>query len=191
VAQGRADVGVSIQTICVAGAESTGKSWLANRLAAHYAVVPVTEYARSYCAKYGNNLSMEQLVHIGQVQDSNIRGRVADGRRGERRQAIVIADTDAVVTAAWALAGHGHLDPWFEQSLFAFDLTLVTENDLPWRDDGVRIQRDDGARGRFRALLAQELDRRNRPWVSVGGRGEARFDNALQQITAYIQRMAG
>lgn len=179
---------MSVHTICIAGAESTGKSWLAHRLAAHHGIVPITEYARDYCAKHGNNLSMAQLVHVGQIQDSNIRGSVADVWRGDGRQPIIIADTDAVVTAAWALTGHGRLDSWFEQPLFEFDLTLVTENDLPWRDDGVRIQRDDGARDRFRAILINELDRRKRPWVSVGGLAEARFDNALRLLSEYVGR---
>lgn len=178
---------MSLWTVCVAGAESTGKSWLAHRLAAHHGIMPVPEYARRYCAQHGNNLSMAQLVHVGQVQDSNIRGSVADAwRRGG--EMLVIADTDAVVTAAWALTGHGHLDPWFAGDLFGCDLTLVTDNDLPWRDDGVRIQRDDGARDRFRQTLIAELDRRGRRWVGVGGRGEARFTNALAAMTAHFAR---
>jgi nicotinamide riboside kinase len=179
---------MSIYTICVAGAESTGKSWIAHRLAAHYGVVPVTEYARGYCAQHGNNLTMEQLVHIAGVQDSNIRGSVADVWRGEGRQPIVIADTSAIVTAAWAIAGFGHADPWFDRCLFGCDLTLVTENDLPWRDDGVRIQREPGERDRFRAILCRELDRRQCPWVSVGGLGEARFTNALAVVEGHMRR---
>lgn len=178
---------MSLYSICVAGAESTGKSWLAHRIAAHFGIMPVVEYARGYCATHGNNLSMEQLVHVGQVQDSNIRGSVADAwARGG--QPWVVADTDAVVTAAWALTGHGAADPWFDTDLFACDLTLVTENDLPWRDDGVRIQRDDRARDRFRATLIGEMDRRKRRWLPVGGLGEARLDNALALIGAHLGR---
>lgn len=174
-----------MRTICVAGAESTGKSWLVHKLAAHYAVAPITEYARAYCAEHGNNLTMAQLVHVGQVQDGLIRSAAEAARLMAGGPSIIIADTDAVVTAAWALAGHGRIDPWFESDMFAFDLTLVTENDLPWRDDGVRIQRDDGARERFRATLINELERRHRPWLSVGGLGEARFDNALRLVEAH------
>jgi NadR type nicotinamide-nucleotide adenylyltransferase len=177
---------MSIRSICVAGAESTGKSWLVHKLAGHHGIVPITEFAREYCAEHGNDLSMEQLVHIGQMQDSNIRSRILDVVRQPERQTIIVADTDAVVTSVWAQASFGHADPWFDRDLFAFDLTIVTENDLPWRDDGVRIQREQDQRDRFRALLIAELDRRKRPWVSVGGIGEARFTNALAAVEARL-----
>jgi NadR type nicotinamide-nucleotide adenylyltransferase len=179
---------MSYTSICVAGAESTGKSWLAHRLAAHYGIVPITEYARGYCAQHGNDLSMAQLIHIAEVQDSNIRGSMLDVVRQPERQHVIIADTDAVVTAVWAQAGYGRADPWFDRDFFNFDLTLVTENDLPWRDDGVRIQRDPAERDRWRALLIAELDRRGRAWVSVDGLGEARFTNALAAIEANLRR---
>lgn len=177
---------MSLLSICVAGAESTGKSWLAHRLAGHFGVTPVKEYARAYCARHGNNLDMAQLVHVAQMQDAAIRNAVSGA--GQRGEMMVIADTDAVVTAAWALVGHGRLDLWFAGDLIACDLTLVTENDLAWRDDGVRIQRDNAARDSFRATLIKELDRRNRRWVSVGGQGEARFANALRLIAENVGR---
>lgn len=178
---------MSLHSICVVGAESTGKSWLAGRIAAHHGIMPISEYARDYCARHGNDLSMEQLVHIGQIQDSNIRGSIADAwARGGVM--MVVADTDAVTTAVWADQLHGRRDPWFDGNLFGCDLTLVMDNDLPWQDDGVRVQRDERIRDRFRQRLIAELDRRRRPWVAVGGLGYARLSVALSAIEQFFAR---
>ena len=173
---------MSITTICVAGAESTGKSWLAAKIAAHFGVVAVKEYARDYCAKHGNALAMAQLVHIGRVQDSNIRGTAMT--TFDRGAGWVVADTDAVVTAVWARFSGEPLDPWFGGDLFECDLYLVTENDLPWQDDGVRIQTEQRQRDRFRSALTDELDRRGLRWVGIAGTGEQRFERALAAIAA-------
>lgn len=175
-----------VRTLCVAGAESTGKSWLAGRVARHFGVTAVAEYARSYCAQHGNDLSMDQLSHIGAVQDAHLRAAVHQSAAADGADApLVVADTDAIVTAVWAGLGDEPLDPWFADAPFACDLYLVTENDLPWVDDGVRIQGDPLARDRFRAALIAELDRRGLAWVSVGGLGEARLTNALTAMDAH------
>ena len=176
---------MSIVTICVAGAESTGKSWLAGRIAAHFGVVAVPEYARAWCATHGNDLSMAQLVHVGEVQDSNIRNMMRETRHhgGE----WVVADTDAVVTSVWAQMGDAVVDPWFGGDLFECDLYLVTDNDLPWVDDGVRIQTAQSERDRFRAALIAEIARRGLRWAAVGGLGEARLHHALAVIDAGLR----
>jgi nicotinamide riboside kinase len=174
---------MSIFTICVAGAESTGKSWLAARIAAHFGVVAVTEYARAYCATHGNDLTMALLVHVGQVQDSNVRGAVMTSFNAGAP--LVVADTDAIVTSVWAGFSGQPLDPWFDGDLFESDLYLVMENDLPWEDDGVRIQTEQRQRDRFRTALTRELDRRKLRWVGIAGTGEKRFERALSAIDAH------
>lgn len=176
---------MSITTICVAGAESTGKSWLAGKIAAHFGIIPVTEYARAYCAIHGNDLGAGQLLHIGQVQDSNIRNAVRETRHHCGQW--VVADTDAIVTSVWAATGDGPVDPWFANTPFACDLYLVTDNDLPWVDDGVRIQTAQSERDRFRGTLVAELERRGLRWSAVGGLGEARLAQALAAIDAGLR----
>lgn len=171
---------MSIVTICVAGAESTGKSWLAGRIAAHFGLVAVSEYARDYCATHGNDLSMDQLRHIGQTQDAHLRSTVlASFNAG---LPYVIADTDAVVTAVWAQVSGDPVDRWFAHGPYECDLYLVTDNDLPWQNDGVRVQSDQRARDRFRNALIAELDRRKLRWVSIGGNGDVRLSAALAVI---------
>lgn len=173
---------MSIATICVAGAESTGKSWLAAKLAAHFGIVAVTEYARTYCATHGNDLTLDQLTHIAEVQDSNIRGTVMQSFNAGL--GLVVADTDALVTAVWAQFTLGAPPTGFPVRPANMSLYLVTENDLPWEDDGVRRQTQQAERDRFRKLLVRELDRRRLAYVSIAGTGQRRFAAALDAIEA-------
>lgn len=158
--------------IVIAGAESTGKSALAAALATHLGVPWVDEYARDYCAEHGNDLSAAQLLHIAQHQDALIREAIATAP-------LVVADTDAVVTAVWAGLSGAAVDGWYATGPMAAALYLVLANDLPWEDDGVRVQRNPVARDGFRAALIAELDRRGLPWQPVSGAGDARLASAL------------
>ncbi|MCC7395097.1 MAG: ATP-binding protein [Sphingomonadaceae bacterium] len=171
---------MTTRLICIAGAESTGKSWLAARLAQHYGAALVNEYARAYCAEQGNNLSAQQLRHVGEVQDMYVRGALREARHHGAR--FVVADTDALVTATWADMA-GFADPWFE-TVTGADLYLITDNDLPWIDDGVRIQRDASARDNFRERLIAQVTARGHNWLPVGGHGDARLAHALLQIAS-------
>jgi NadR type nicotinamide-nucleotide adenylyltransferase len=175
---------VTPQLICIAGAESTGKSWLAHRLAAHFGIGHVTEYARAFCAEHGNALTLDQLTHVGKQQDAMIRAALTDA--AATGLALVIADTDALVTGVWARVSHRAVPDWFTGDLAQADLTLVTENDLPWRDDGLRIQNDDAVRDYFHAALINTLDKAGRRWASVGGTGDVRLTNALAAIEAHL-----
>ncbi|HEX8063952.1 MAG TPA: AAA family ATPase [Allosphingosinicella sp.] len=166
------------RTICLHGAESTGKSWLAPRLAAHFGSSFVPEYGRTWCERFGTDLAMADLVAIARTHDSMTRAAL---RQCERR---LILDTDPLMTAVWADMLLGARDPWFERWDSTADLYLLLDTDLPWRDDGTRLFGGADERGRFQALAAAELERRGVAWARVGGEGEKRFANALAAIAA-------
>lgn len=169
--------------ICVAGAESTGKSWLAQRLADHLGCTAVREYGRDYCIAHGNAVSMDELVHIGREQERLIaEAMAAAARAGDR---WVIADTDALVTAVWADMMYGWRDPWFAGERIIADLHLVTANDIRWERDTIRVYGADDDRQRFRSLIIAQIEARGGRWADIGGEGPARFANAL----AAIERM--
>jgi nicotinamide riboside kinase len=167
--------------ICVAGAESTGKSWLAQRLADHFGWTAVPEYGRDYCLIHGNDISMAELVHIGETQERMMREAVADAARAG--QSFVIADTDALVTAIWADMMFGVRDDWFAGPRIVADLHLVTANDIPWERDSIRVYGADVERDRFRGLLVGEIERHGGRRVEVRGEGPARIASALDAIT--------
>ncbi|RYE93236.1 MAG: transcriptional regulator, partial [Myxococcales bacterium] len=73
--------------VCVFGPESTGKSTLAARLAAHYATVCVPEYARTYLEARAGHLTADDLEPIA-------RGQLAsDEALSRNANRLVVSDT--------------------------------------------------------------------------------------------------
>lgn len=166
------------RTICLHGAESSGKTVLAGRLAAHFGAESVPEYGRIWCETYGTDLSMDDLVSIARIHDRMIREALA---RADRR---LILDTDPLMTAVWADMLFGRRDPWFDAWDSTADFYLLLDIDLPWQDDGTRFFGGTEERERFQALSQAELERHGVRWARVGGEGEARFENAVAAIAA-------
>lgn len=170
--------------ICLAGAESTGKSSLALVLGDHFGVPVVAEYGRLYCERHGANVSMDELDHIAAVQADDIALAMESAQLAG--QALVIADTDAVVTAVWADMMYAERSPALADVLTLPDHYLVTDIDLPWEADEVRVYGDPEERQRFHQLLLAELARRDAPMTLVTGADEARLDAAMAVIEALL-----
>ena len=83
-------------TICFHGAESTGKSTLAQAMAERFGCPWVPEYGREYCETRGTNLTMDDLLEIARGQDKAMRDAAASS------PPLLLLDTDPLMTAAWA-----------------------------------------------------------------------------------------
>lgn len=165
-----------LKRICLHGPESTGKSTLGTRLAAHLACEVVPEYGRAYCEAHGTDIGMAELVHIAQTQDAM--NQAAAAREG----AIVLFDTDPLITAVWAEMMFGTRDPWFDTFTGYADLYLLLDIDLPFIDDGLRVYARPEERRHFFELCKAELDQRGVRYALIQGEGEERFKAALQAI---------
>lgn len=171
--------------IALLGAESTGKTELTQRLAAHFAaalnsnrihrVHLVPEYLREWCNTQGRTPRPDEQLSIATEQ----------ARRAEASipHDWLIADTTPLMIAIYS-------DMLFDdRSLYDmalahqrnYDLTLVTGLDLPWVADG--LQRDGPhVREPVDALIRAALARGKINYQVVYGAGEARFENALKCI---------
>lgn len=167
-----------MKRICLHGPESTGKSTLGTRLAAHLGCEVVPEYGRAYCEANGTDIDMAALVHIAQTQDAM--NRAAAAREGD----IVLFDTDPLITTVWADMMFGEHDRWFDGFTGYADLYLLLDIDLPFVDDGLRVYAKAEERQRFFDLCKAELDRRRVPYAIIQGEGEARFTAARAAISA-------
>ncbi len=144
--------------VCFHGAESTGKSVLAERLG--YPWVP--EYGRAYCEERGLDLTMTDLLAIAEGQDAAM--RVAS----RTRPPLLILDTDPLMTATWAQMLFGEVP----EALLAYEkaeLYLLFEADVPWIADGTRFFGTARERARFAALAEQMLLRAGVPFVRISG----------------------
>jgi NadR type nicotinamide-nucleotide adenylyltransferase len=164
--------------ICLHGPESTGKSTLATRLAAHFGCEVVPEYGRAYCEGHGTDIGMAELVHIAETQDAM--NRAAAARYGQ----MVLFDTDPLITAVWAEMMFSERDPWFESFTGFADLYLLLDIDLPFVDDGLRVYSGKADRRHFFDLCKAELDARGVHYALIRGEGDSRFSAALAAIAA-------
>lgn len=169
-----------MKTICLHGPESTGKSVLAPRLAAHFGTVFVPEYGRAYAETHGIDFAMDDLLAIALTHEAMTARARAEAEAGGSD--LLILDTDPLMTAVWADMLFGWRDPWFDNWQGTADLYLLLDIDLPWMADGTRMFGRIEQRRRFFDLSRAELDRRGPRWALVGGEGEARFENALRAI---------
>jgi NadR type nicotinamide-nucleotide adenylyltransferase len=180
MAQGAGAAGM--KRVCLHGPESTGKSTLATRLAAHFGCEVVPEYGRAYCEAHGTDIGMAELVHIAEAQDAM--NKAAAVRAAELHAPLVLFDTDPLITEVWAQMMFGHSDPWFERFTGYADLYLLLDIDLPFIDDGLRVYAKAEERRHFFELCKVELDNRGVRYALIQGEGESRFRAALEAIEA-------
>ena len=165
--------------VCFHGAESTGKSVLAHKLAAERGWPVVAEYGREYCEtrvlrQAQDDLTMADLLAIAQGQDSAMRAACAAA------PPLVLLDTDPLMTAAWAAMLFGEVPP----ALLAYpraERYLLFAADVPWIADGTRLFGTPQSRARFAALAEDMLVRAGVPFTRIGGDWQAR-EEAVRQI---------
>lgn len=164
-------------TVCFHGAESTGKSVLAARLARLRGWPWVPEYGRAYAEAHGTTFAMADLLAIAAGQDAAMRQAVATG------PPVLLLDTDPLMTAAWAEMLFGEAPA----ELMAYpkaDLYLLFEADTPWVEDGTRLFGTAAERARFAALAEAMLVRAGVRWQRIGGDWAERERQAVAAIEA-------
>ena len=172
---GEAQAGVI--RLCFHGGESTGKSVLAAKLCAELGYPWVPEYGREYCEEHGTELSMADLLAIAEGQDAAMLQAAAGN------PALLILDTDPLMTAAWAQMLFGEVP----DELLGYakaDLYLLFAPDVPWVADGTRFFGTVQQRARFAGLAEDMLVRAGVRFERIGGSWEDRE----RQVRAVISR---
>lgn len=180
--------------IVLVGAESTGKTTLAEQLATVFETDWVPEYGREYTIErykrlFGNGTATsvpeeqilawgpEEFVHIARVQQQ------MEDAAAERARRVLICDTNAFTTAIWYERYLG--TPWPDELKdladgSPSDLYLVTLPDFPFVQDDIRDGEKirDWMHGRF----IEELERRRWPYELIGGTRQERLNKAAELI---------
>lgn len=177
--------------LALVGAESTGKSTLAQTL--HQALADhtglnttwVPEVLREWCDATGRTPRIDEQRGIAEEQARRIEQACLD-------HDVVVCDTTPLMTAVY------HRQVFGDRSLDAFglnwqrehcDLTLLTALDLPWQADG--LQRDGPqVRTPVDATLRELLLGHALPFALVHGLGEQRLASALDAVTPLLGRRA-
>ena len=166
--------------VCFHGAESTGKSSLAMKLAAEWECPLVAEYGRTYAETIDINFRLADLTAIAAMQNRMMREACA------ANPPLVLLDTDPLMTAAWAEMLFGQAP----SVLFGYDkaeLYLLFEPDVPFVADGTRFFGRDEERQRFAALAEDMLVRCRMDFVRISGAWEKREARVREAIASAMQ----
>ena len=129
-------VAQDVKRVCLLGAESTGKTTLAEALAERFDTVWNPEYGRPY-TEIGRPRG-----HPGRAGSSRTSPGSTAGTRTSSREAptaLLFSDTDAFTTAVFHEVYLGTPATGFEELVDRrYDLYLVCGVDVPWRHDGIR-----------------------------------------------------
>jgi HTH-type transcriptional regulator, transcriptional repressor of NAD biosynthesis genes len=167
-------------TVCFIGPESTGKTTLARELASQLRATFVPEYGRYYCETFGSDCDADDLRAI--VAGHRL---LVDAARRRAQGALIILDTDEVMTAVWADVLLGARPHDLDRVDTPADLYLLTDVDVPFQSDAIRYFPDQTTRVRFFELCRSELERRGVPYAVIGGEDHAaRRAAALAAIRA-------
>jgi NadR type nicotinamide-nucleotide adenylyltransferase len=173
-----------VRRVSIVGAESTGKTTLAQALAAHFRTVRVPEFAREYLlARDGQCTEADiPIIAAGQV-------RLEDQLAREANR-LLVCDTDLLTTQLW----HEHYFGPCPRDLLELSesrtahLYLLCDLDVRWVADGLR----DSPRQRqwFHRRFLEELGRRGAPVVLISGSRKVRLERAIAAAGALLETSA-
>lgn len=155
-----------MKVVVLAGPESSGKSWLAAELQAHFGGLMVGEYVRYFIDHYQRDTTLADIPAIAH-------GQLAweDAARAQQPR-LLILDTHLLTNTLWSQTLFGDCPPWIEQALLArhYDLhLLLSPQDVDWTDDGQRCQPELSQRQAFFDATRQWLVQHRQPLQVIEG----------------------
>ncbi len=181
-----------VKRVVVIGAESTGKTTLARRLAERFETEWVREFAREHWERKigawrpgdpAPAWSPDEFLEIATEQQ---RREDAAARRANR---VLFADTNAFATGTWHERYHASRDPRVDAvgARDKVDLYLLTAPDVPFVQDGLR----DGEHIRdwMDRRFAEQLANGKTPVVRLSGPHEQRFERAVAAVERLLDNV--
>ncbi len=166
--------------IALIGPESTGKTTLAQQLAAHFQTNWAPEFAREYLE--------QKLRKTGQICEPDDLLPIAIGQTKSENEALLTAnqflfcDTCVLVTKVFSEIYYNFCDPLLEKVArkHKYDLFFLTDVDVPWEKDELR----DSPNNREETLqvFKKALLENNKPYIILRGDSQARFQNAIRIV---------
>jgi HTH-type transcriptional repressor of NAD biosynthesis genes len=170
-----------IKLICFYGPESTGKSFMAKKLAERYQTQWVPEVAREMIT--GNIFNREDIIAIGREQTRRV------FQKAQMANKILFCDTDVITTQIYSREYLKVVPPvlYEFEKMVQYDLYFFFEPDVPWVSDGVRDLGSEADRKRMRAVFKDELDRRGITYITVSGDWEQRERIITQAVNSILK----
>lgn len=167
--------------VVVVGAESTGKSTLAEGIADAVGTVWAPEHGRWYWE--GRRHLADQTWTTDEFRRiATAQRRLEDDLARKATGGLIVADTDALVTAVWHERYLHRSDPALDGIVAATapDLYLVCEDGIPWVQDGTRESEAD--RRWMHEEIRRRVDASPAAVVEVVGGPAERLAQALEAV---------
>ena|SRR6478672_13572358 len=164
--------------IAIIGAESTGKTALAEALAEHYNTNWVIEFSRPFLEALGRPYTAADVETIARGQM-----KIEDMMIAETPD-ILFCDTNLLVIKIWMDNAYGATPNWILQEIDnrRYDLHILTDWDIPYEPDPLREHPE--MRDYFTAKYQEELESRNLNFIKVSGSIKDRIAQCEQAIAA-------
>ena len=177
--------GDPVRRVTVTGSESTGKTWLAQRLAARFQTIWVAEFARQYALHKAAPLDASDVEPIARGQME------AEDAALARARNVAILDTDLVSTVVYARHYYGECPAWVERAARArlAELYLLCDIDVPWVADPARDRPN--ARHEIQSAFAKRLQEYGARYVIVRGTWDQRESSAAAAVEALLTSASG
>lgn len=168
-----------VRRVAVFGPESTGKTRLAEKLAARFGEPCVPEYARQFWDEHGG-ITLQDIPRIAHRQAELEDAAAAGAKR------VVICDTEALTTVLWSDLLYGETPGLVRMSAELraprYDLYLLLNTDVPYAPDPQRIFSDEAGRAKCFALWREALVSRGLRFVEIRGDWAEREAKAIAAV---------
>lgn len=174
-----------VPRIAILGAESTGKSTLAEALAAHYRTAWVPEYLREFVETFQRTPHADEQFMIATTQ----RQREKEAERHAHR--LLFCDTTPLMTMVYSEHYFGQADTALARLAAAYDYaaTIVTAPTMPWVADG--MQRESGeVRQQVHARLLGKLRDAGITYRLVDGSMQQREMQTIAYLSSALSQSA-
>ncbi len=180
-----------VQKIILFGAESTGKSTLAQQLATHYGTIWSPEFARIYLHTKHQISLREPHQPISVYQDI---APMAIGQMGledhfsAQAKDFFFCDTNLLTNLIYSHYYFGKAPLWLSEtiSLRTYNLYLLLDIDVAWESDPLRDRPD--SRAEVYGIFKKTLLERKQNFVEISGLGSDRLKNAICAIEKFWER---
>ncbi|HEX8592890.1 MAG TPA: AAA family ATPase [Pseudomonas sp.] len=172
-----------MKVLVLAGPESTGKSWLAAQIQAHFGGTVVDEYVRDFINEQQRDTVYADIRTIAQGQ--------LDREDAARATActLVILDTHLLSNMLWSHALFGDCPEWVEQQLLQRDYDLhllLSPEGVGWVSDSQRCQPELALRQAFFSDSQRWLDAHQQAYQIISGDWTTRRDQAFAAVRGLL-----
>jgi NadR type nicotinamide-nucleotide adenylyltransferase len=166
--------------IVITGAESTGKSTLAEALATNYQTKWIPEFSRLYVENLHRSYTYSDIEIIARHQ-------ITEEQNIDPGISLVFFDTWLIITKVWFEFVFGKCPVWLHESILQskIDLFLVCDIDIPWIPDPVR---ENGGENRriLHNIYIEQIKSFGFNYQIISGVGEERTIRALNIINEFL-----